>query len=199
MRSISQDLGVLLGEQEGILGFETRFGEPVRTTIYYCPSKITPAGIRDQLNRKYLLRAGEKVELNFQTADQGDIHEAIGFGEYQNLMFHGYDDNFNQYEEYEPANLSVFRFPMPEAAQPGLQKKLDLLASHLSNDEGIVRFTTYFDGKAMGSVYYDTAKTSETAVRNALTQSVLTYFVSEDKTEQIPNPFHISFSSGESR
>jgi polyferredoxin len=185
-----RDLAALLGEKEGILGFETRFGEPIRTTVYYLPSKITPSGIRNQLNRKYVVRNGEKVELAFQTADQGVAGSAISFVQYRRLIFNGYDNRFNSYEKYKPEKLSVYSFPMPQAADAELTKSLELLASHLSNDEGVVRFRTYFDGVAMGSVYFDPAKTNETAIKASLSKKVLTYFITDTETEQAPNPFH---------
>jgi hypothetical protein len=191
------DLTALLGEQEGILGLETRFGEPVRTTIYYLPSSITPAGIRDQLDRKFVLRDGESVGLSFETADTGETRNAIRYAEFKSLIFHGYDSDFNGYEQYEARELSIFRFPMPDAEDPVLRKQLDVLASHLSNDEGIVRFSTAFDRIAVGEVYYDASKTNEGAIKSSLTKSALTYFISDSTTEQIPNPFHIEVGVGD--
>jgi hypothetical protein len=188
------DLTTLLGERDGILGVETRFGEPVRTTIYYLPARISPVDIRNQLNRKSFLRDGKQVELNFETADQGVARNAIRYGEFKNLMFRGYDSEFNGYEQYESNRLSVYTFSMPDAAKPELRTSLDLLASHLSNDEGIVRFTTGFDGTPVGNVYYDRAQTSEAAIRAALENRVLTYFITDSTTEQIPNPFQIKGS-----
>jgi Pyruvate/2-oxoacid:ferredoxin oxidoreductase delta subunit/copper chaperone CopZ len=190
-----KDLSALLGEKEGILGFETRFGEPVRTTVYYLPSKISPAEIRVQLNRNYILRNGKQVELNFETSDQGDSRSSISFTQYQSLIFNSYDDSFNNYEVYELSKLSVYSFPMSDAANPELRKYLDLLASHLSNDEGIVRFRTYFDGNVMGCIYFDAKKTNKAEIKIALTKNILTYFISDSQTEQIPNPFHIDFSA----
>jgi copper chaperone CopZ len=186
-----KDLAALLGGHHGILGFETRFGEPVRTTVYYLPSRITPVEIRDQLNKKYILRDGNRIELTFETVGQGDAKNSIPYAQYQRKIFDGYDDNFNNYELYEPEKLSVFTFPMPEAGDPDLQKDLDVFASHLSKDQGIVRFSTYFDGVVTGCVYYDAAKTNEAAIKSALAKNVLTYFVSDGETEEIPNPFHI--------
>ncbi len=185
------DLAALLGDNGGILGFETRFGEPVRTTVYYVPSKISSAGIRDLLNRKYLMRNGEKIPINFETADQGETRETIRFAHYQSLIFDGYNDTFNTYDEYESAKLSVYTFPMPEAGDPALRKYFDVLAAHLSKDAGVVRFSTGFNGAVVGSVYFDASQTHEAAIRSALAMKQLTYFISDTVTEQIPNPFHI--------
>lgn len=184
------DLASLLGELEGVLGFETRFGEPVMATVYYLPSAISPAGIHSQLNRKYILRNGKRIELAFETSDQGRKESTINFAQYQSRIFDGYDDTFNTYEQYAPEKLCVYKFPMPEAADPELKNKLELLAGHLSKDAGVVRFNTYVEGGTMGSVYYDPAKTNEAAIRNALSRDTLTYFVSDTEIEQIPNPFH---------
>jgi len=194
-----RDLASLLGEMEGVLGFETRFGEPVHTTIYYLPSALSPAAIRSQLNRGYALRDGEQVELEFETPNDGEVRAPIRFAEYRTRIFNGYDDAFNGYGEYKEADLSAYRFPMTEAANPELRKDLDLLASHLSKDEGVVRFTTYFDGAPMGCVYFDPARTTEKAVVGALGAKELTYFISDTETESIPNPFHIPAPSASAK
>ncbi|HLP14733.1 MAG TPA: hypothetical protein VK470_00665, partial [Bacteroidota bacterium] len=189
------DLEALLGEHEGILGFETRFGEPVRTTVYYLPARIAPAEIRSLLNRQYLIRNGEKVRIAFETADQGETREAVNVAQYQSFMFDGYDDTFNNYDGYESAKLAVYTFPMPEAGDASMKQYLDILAAHLSKDEGVVRFRTGFDGGARGYVYFDAGKTDEASIKHSLAMKQLTYFISETDTEQIENPFHISRES----
>jgi hypothetical protein len=142
------------------------------------------------------MRNGEKAHTVFETNDHGVTRGTVSFAQYQNLIFDGYDDTFNNYTEYDPATLSVYTFPMPEAADPSMKKFLDLLAAHLSKDEGVVRFRTGFAGEATGSVYFDAAKTDTGSVSRSLRMKQLTYFVSDTQTEQTENPFHLGLSSG---
>jgi hypothetical protein len=106
-------------------------------------------------------------------------------------MFDNYDDTFNSYEEYATEDLTVFRFPLPEGGNPELRKYLDYLSSHLSGNEGIVRFSIRYDKRVTGYIYYDPSKTTEQDVCSALQQDKLSFFVSDTERQEIKNPFHI--------
>lgn len=184
-----------LKTQPAIFGFETHYGEPVETYIFYDPSKITPAGIKKQIEQKEVIakkpKADEKLELNFWAENDGTVMGKISLPEYRQRIFRLYDRMFNDYKTYSLDQLSVFVFKMPEAGVPTLRRYLGSLASHLSADEGIVRLSTRYDGSPLGYIYFDPSKTNAETIKAALIKPKLTIFVSETETKDMDNPFHI--------
>jgi ferredoxin len=186
------NLYYLLKEKNGVYGFETQFGEPVLTTIYFNPSLISQAAIQSQIEKEFVYAKNERVDLNFQTDGTGKLKENITVLDFKNRMFNSYDEQFNSYENYKPEQLSVLKFSMPEADDLALRESLAYLVSHLSGNEGIVRFSTLFDGTPSCYIYFDPAKTTAQVVKKSLTQKKLKVFISETETEERENPFHIN-------
>jgi NAD-dependent dihydropyrimidine dehydrogenase PreA subunit len=195
------NLELLLKEMNGLLGFVTRFGEPVKATIYYYPSKVSASAIVQQLGKEKVLlttvSGGGEIEPGFTPEKNVIEGKSISHDEYLQRMFDNYDDTFNSYEEYVTEDLTVFRFPLPEGGNPESRKYLDYLSSHLSGNEGIVRFSIRYDNCVTGYVYYDRSKTTEGDIRSALQQDKLSFFVSDTEQQEINNPFHIQ-PAGES-
>jgi NAD-dependent dihydropyrimidine dehydrogenase PreA subunit len=189
------NLKLLLQETKGILGFSTMFGEPVKTTIYYYNSVISAEKIAKHLEKKKFLvktiSGEEEIISGFTPENSGTVRKAITPEEYLKMIFNNYDDTYNSYESYDTHDLSVYRFPMPEVVKPELRKYLEYLSSHLSGNEGIVRFSIRYDKGATGYVYYFPIKTTEEAVRDALRQEMLSFYVTESEREEIKNPFQI--------
>jgi NAD-dependent dihydropyrimidine dehydrogenase PreA subunit len=189
------NLKLLLQEKKGTLGFATSFGEPVKTTIYYYQSVVSAGEIVRHLEKKsFLIKTDsgeEKIETGFAPKNSGTVRKSITPDEYLKRIFNNYDDTYNSYENYDPKDLSVFRFPMPEGGKPELRKYLDYLSSHLSGNEGIVRFSIRYDKDVIGYIYYAPAKTTEEDISYALQQGKLTFYVTESEKEEILNPFHI--------
>jgi hypothetical protein len=189
------NLELLLQEKNGILSFATSYGEPVQATIYYYPSILSAVDIKNQLDKKIIVRttdAGEeKIETGFTTASDGRERILIHPDEYLKRIFINYDDTYDDYENYDQYNLAVFRFSIPEGGNPELRKYLDYLSSHLSGIGGIVRFSIRYDHNVTGYIYYSPFKITEKGVISALRQEKLSFFVSDSEKEEIVNPFHI--------
>lgn len=189
------NLYYLLSEKEGIFGFESHFGEPVRTIIYYNPSKFTPADIKKQIEKEVVVvkkeTGDEKIELSFKAENDGIIKGKITPFEYKKRIFNSFEERFNDYESYKEEQLTVFIFPMPEAVDAELSGSLVYLASHLSGYDGIVRFRTGWFHEPSGFVYFNASKTDLETVRDALIKSKFKIYVSETETEEMDNPFHI--------
>lgn len=189
------NLNSLLGARNGIFGYETEYGEPVVVTVYFEPSVISVDDIRKQIEIKSLSikteKGTEKIEQDFKAANKGQILTPITVMDYKRKMFDSYDNQFNDYENYKPEQLSVFQFLMPEAADEELSSSLPYLASHLSGNEGIVRFTTGFDGASFGYVYFDKMRVKIEDIKALLIKAKFTVFVSDKETEEVENPFHI--------
>jgi hypothetical protein len=184
-----------LRQNPAVYGFETRYGEPVMTTVFYDPAGVDRAGIRALIEAdevKVKKPTGEEtISLPFACEDDGVDQGTIAIGDYQKRIFRPYDREFNEYGSYATAQLKVWVFPMPEADAAPLRRYLGSLSSHLSADSGIVRLSTRYLDVPSGLVYFDPSKTTAAKVAAALTKPELTVFRTETETETFANPFHI--------
>ncbi len=191
-----KNFSYLMSDLKGVYAFETHFGEPVKTVIYYDPSLIKPSDVYKQIGKKRVtvkLEAGDmKIDLNFKPENEGTVKEEIGYQEYMAIMFDSYDDQFNNYDSYNAEDLSVLVISMPEAGEGELSGSLPYLTSHLSANEGIVRFRTLWNDGAKAYIYFDPKKTTADAVKKELVKPKLSYFISETEKEEIENPFRIN-------
>jgi NAD-dependent dihydropyrimidine dehydrogenase PreA subunit len=189
------NLYYVLSEKGGVYGFETHFGEPVKAVMYYNPSVVTPSEIRKRIENEYVIvkkeTGDEKIKLNFKAENDGVAKEKITIPEYKKRIFISFEEQFNDYENYKPEQLSVFKFPFPEAADSKLKSSFVYLASHLSGNEGIVRFATGFSEGACGFIYFDASKTNIEKIKSSLTLKKFNIFISETETEEMDNPFNI--------
>lgn len=184
-----------LKEDEGVFGFETHFGEPVLASIFYNPALTNSDKIIAQIEKDYVMakkpKGEEKIELNFDVEKKGQQKGYIQFEDYTKRIFRPYDRLFNDYKTYEPEQLSVFIFPMPEAGIPTMRRYFGQLTSHLSADDGIVRLSTRFDNGPTAYLFFDPSQTDVEKIKSALTKEILTIFVSEVETKDVENPFKI--------
>ncbi len=191
----NNNLFYLLKEDEGIYGFETQYGEPVSTSVYYDNRQTTPGKMLALLERNYaMVKKGEgeeKVEVAFKRENDGNGKGMIAVTSYTKQIFRSYDKKFNDYKEYKSDQLLVFVFAMPEAGVPALRRYLGSLASHLSADNGIVRLSTRYEDKPYGYVVFDPKQTNAENIKTALTKQTLTIFVTETEKKDMPNPYHI--------
>jgi len=186
-----------LRELEGVYGFETEFGEPVRASIFYDPASVTPEKIRKQIElesisvEKVKGNGKEEIDLNFKI--EGDLEKSgfITIPDYRTRIFRIYDRKFNNYVTYEEDKLSVFIFAMPEAGIAKFRRYFGQLTSHLSADDGIVRFSTRYNKEPMGYVFFDPSQTNVERIKEALVKEKLTIFLSDTETKDVENPFHI--------
>lgn len=185
-----------LRQSPAVYGFETRYGEPVMTTVFYDPAAVDRAGVRALIEAdevKVKKPAGEEtLSLSFFCEDDGTDQGTIAIADYRKRIFRPYDREFNEYATYAPAQLKVWVFPMPEADATPLRRYLGSLSSHLSADSGIVRLSTRYLDAPSGLVFFDPAKTSAEKIAAALTKPELTVFRTETETESFANPFHLT-------
>lgn len=188
------NLFYLSKEDEGILGFETHFGEPVRVIIFYDDSKTNPTKILALFDKDFVMakkqNGEEKVYLDFKAENNGEEKGQITIPEYTRRIFRTYDRKFNDYKKYDLDQLSIFIFSMPEAGVPTLRRYFASLTSHLSADKGIVRFSTRYTDKPYAYIFFDPNQTSVEKIKEALVKPILTVFV-KTETKDIKNPFKI--------
>ncbi len=184
-----------LNNDKGIYGFETHYGEPVTVNIFFDAAVTNPAKIKKLINvDEVKVKKGqgfENVDVEFETADDGKLEGNINIADYKRRIFRIYDREFNDYEDYKAEQLSVFVFPMPQAAVSALRRQFGIFTSHLSGDEGIVRFSTRYFEEPNGIVFYDASKTDPEKIKKLLTVPTLTYYVNDTETKNAPNPFKI--------
>lgn len=189
------NLFYLLKEDLGIYGYETHYGEPVRTNLFFNANKTDSKKILSLIEKKFTMvkkgKGEEKVDLDFKLENGGMSKGNISINDYTKRIFRTYDKKFNDYKNYKIDQLDVFSFPMPEAGIASLRRYLGSLSSHLSADNGIVRLSTNYDGKPYGNIFFDPAQTTVEKIKSALVKQNLTIFVTEKETKDIPNPFHI--------
>ncbi len=184
-----------LRNEPGVYGFETHYGEPVLATIFFDPSKTEPAKLRARIEAPEILvkkpTGEETIQLQFKCDDNGKVVGSIDKASFRKRIFKPYDRLFNEYAQYPLSQLEVFVFPMPEADSTPLRRYFGSLSSHLSADDGIVRFSTRFIDEPVGMVFFDPSKTSLQKIQAALTKQKLTVFKTETETADLENPFHI--------
>ena len=139
-------LSILLKEKTKAVGLQTKYSCPVEANIFFPENiKLSKKDLVDVLESKKLnFRSGKtvkQVKLNYKVA--GITFSTISREAYSALLFSPYKAIFNNYVKYGPEVISIYRVPM--GGNISSRKKLPYLASHLSNNKGIVGVKTYVD------------------------------------------------------
>ncbi len=185
------NLTLLLKESNKVFGFETRYGEPVKTKIYYDYAAISVQEILNIIQQRKITTSISKdgIDVDFNVENNGIESNPVSLNEYKQRIFDTYDDKFNSYENYEIEKLSVYRFKFKEASESGAKKNIELLSSYLSSELGVVRFAVAYDNEVYSFVFYDSKKTSQEKIYNLLNSEHIKYFISDTETEEVKNPF----------
>jgi polyferredoxin len=183
----------LLHQTDGIIGFETHYGEPVSATIFFIDSLIDPQKIKSVIESPsvtYSSRGKEYTQnLRFQVASVSDSIKILDKNAYTRIMFQPFELNFNDYNKYAKDDLAIYKIHMPQAMNPGLRRSLNMLVSHISTDDYVVRFETVYLDKPYANIYYVKDKTNHESIYNALMQDKLTVHYSNGKVGEVANPF----------
>lgn len=184
-----------LKDNESIYGFETHYGEPVITSIFYDASKTNIDKMIAQIEREVAIAkkptGSEEIEIDFKVEGKGEKKGYLQLAEYRHRIFRTYDRMFNNYLQYNAEELAVLSFPMPEAGAPALRRYFSSLTSHLSADSGVVRMSTRWTDKPTAYIFFVKEKTNVEKIKAALVKPMLTIFVSDTETRDIKNPFNI--------
>ena len=188
------NLAYALRKRKSIFGFETIFGEPVETKIFYDGDKITPNEIVKLITVKELelkMRDGSTTikELDFEVNQDVKELDKISVLEYQKSMFQGYDKKFNRYSKQNIDSLSVLVYPMKEAAIGSLYGKLSYLTSHLSGWKGIHRLSTKYDEVPTAYVYFNEDVTPLDTVKAVLSMEKMKVHFRGGEIKLVNNPF----------
>ncbi len=183
----------LLAQTKGVYGFSTHFGEPVLATVYFDPKVIQPEKIKQAIEQKTLSYTSRgktvTVDLNFKVRYIKPTIRRLAVSEIKKSMFKAIDLKFNGYKKYRKNQLEVLQIPFPQAANPRLQRSINMLISHISSDDYVVRFRTVLLEKPAALIYYVKGKTNPDSIRAALNATMLTVHYRNGKIGKVKNPF----------
>ncbi len=186
----------LLRQQKGVFGFSTRFGEPVKATIFFDSSAIQPSGLKqiiEQPTVTYRSRGKTYTKpIRFKVTDATDSLRFIKPQSFISSMFQPYNKIFNKYKTYRAQDLQIYQIAMPQALNPRFRRSMSLLVSHLSTDDFIVRFQTIYKERPYARIYFVRGKTDVEHIYRALTLPKLTVHYRGGKTGEVKNPFQFS-------
>jgi len=183
----------LLGQQTGIYGILTEFGEPVHTNLYYDPTVISGEKIKGVIESPSVTyKSGEKEitkNLKFEVVDLVETGNTVTISEFRHLMFLPFDLKFNDFETYSADQLDTYVVYMPQAGNVSLRRRLTTLVSHISWDDGIVRFNTQYLERPSALITFVTDQTNPEAIFESLNKDTLHVSYRGGKTGKVVNPF----------
>ncbi len=187
-------LAEIFSSRQGIYGFETHYGEPVETTIFYDENKIKPSEIKALIETKeFGVKDGDvttMVKPGFSVAWLKDSHLASSRQEFLQGLFEPYDKTFNDYETLDSTTFATLRIPFPEALEPEKKSFIGALRNHLMADKGTVRFSTRWEENIPHLyIYYLPEKTTTENIMLSLKKPKLHITYKSGETEDIDNPF----------
>ncbi len=183
-----------LRKDKGVYGIATHFGEPIIADIYYNAAVTNPEEIRKAMEAKEVTikySDGKEVtdDIDFDVYPDFKVKSKISVNDYLAQMFSRYDRKFNHYSKYKPEELKVLIYPMPEAANSALARRLGYLVSHLSGEKGIVRFATRYINGPKALVFFNPKLISLDKVKAAISSPVMTVHFRGGKIKKVPNPY----------
>jgi hypothetical protein len=193
----ADNLTALLEKDKGIFSYETHFGEPVKTLIYYDSKLTNPDKLKALIEtREAVFGSGEEkttVDLEFEVASIITISEPIHLLDYLKSYFDPYDKKFNDYERQDSTKLLTLELAFPDCIFKEKDDMVPYLRNHMMKDKGLVRFQTWFGETApVLKLYYIPGKTTPEALLRSLNQPKLNITFKDGRTEVKDNPFRFS-------
>ncbi len=183
----------MLQEHEAICGISTNFGEPIEVEIAYKTGELTPAEIRETIDRGYVIRktsdGEEKITVHFECASDGEIVKTMTYREFLDEYFQAYDRRFNDYDEKALGELAIYEIGMPNADSSTARRRLSFMTSHLSFNDNIVRFRTLYTDRSVAHVYFVKNAITEEEIYDLLTREKLTVMLRSGDTKEFDNPY----------
>ena len=192
-RTEETNLAYAIRKVKGVYGIATQFGEPVKVFVYYDAKKTTPEEIQkamraDEVELKYSNGKTVTKEIDFDVYDEYETLGKISVRQFNREMFTPYSRTFNHYRNYKPEQLEILIYPFPEGAS-SLSRRIPYLVSHLSNNKGIVRFSTRYTDKPVAMVYFDPEKTTLEEVKKTISAEKLKVHFRDGSVKEVENPF----------
>lgn len=188
------DLYRMLAKHKGVFAFKTEFGEPVMVDIYFDQDLEPVEALLNTINAgEYtLVKEGKEeiVQVEFETAEGEKLLDPISFRDFVQEFFPAMNQTFNNYETYKVSDLKVLEIGLPEAENSSYKRQLSYYVSHLSGNDGIVRFETLYTDKPIAHIYFDPAQVDSAEIVKMLTSPTMTVYLQDGSTRDFENPFH---------
>jgi polyferredoxin len=188
-------LGIRFGQNKGILAIQTVFGEPVHALIYYDPRFINIGKIGELIEDKRVTWKvdGETMaaKTDFEVVSITEKDNSMPLSAYLAMMYEPVDMAFNDFESYLPEQVDSLEFNFDAAADPELVDMPWYLLSHVSNEKGVIKFSTLFtDSGIKLRLLFIPALTSKDKITALLNQPELNVHMSDGTEQKLENPYH---------
>ncbi|MBK7173560.1 MAG: 4Fe-4S binding protein [Bacteroidales bacterium] len=189
-------LADLMTLHKGILAMETSYGEPVKATFYYDSTLTQPGKIEAWIGQKSVIfgEGEDQVEkeldfvVNKAGLKTGNVSKEVFLATY----FDANDVSFNKFDTYKTEELKVYRLIFNEAIDPALQQWMPFLISHLSNDDGIVRFKTLFTATdPLLEITYVPSLTTPEKINKLINAPKFLVHYPDKSVKEVENPFKL--------
>lgn len=186
-------LALKVAQKPGVLAFETMFGEPVHTLVYYDSTLITTGEISKIIEQKKVewMVDGElnQAETGFKVAF-AEPESSLGLAAYLKKMYEPVSMTFNGFDSYDSLQTSALQLPFAEAANPELTDMPWYLLSHISNNRGVVKFEIQATDRGFElHLVYLPQMTSKEEILNQLNEPALKVHLSDGTEQQLDNPY----------
>jgi polyferredoxin len=188
-------LNTLLRQKTNAVGLISEYACPVIVKIYF-PSEIENKekliSILESEKLTYSIKDNEtSVELNYKIVDKPEYF-TISRKKYVSLLFTPYEKTFNHKNNYSDDVIKTWQIPMGENNK--LRKRFSYLASHLSNDDGVVEFKTQLDSNysEIARISYVDSMTTIENIKSELLSDTLTISYSSGQKKRVANMFDFS-------
>jgi len=188
-------LSILLKQKTNAVGVISEFDCPVIVKIYF-PAEIESheklLEIIETETLTYKIKSGDKtIELGYEISGKPEYF-TVSRGEYVETLFTPFELTFNYRNDYTDDVVSTLSFPLGK--NKVLRNRFSYIASHLSNDDGVVEFKTKLDKnyKEVAQVSFVDSMTTIENVKTALLSDTLTISYSSGKIGRVKNMFDFS-------
>jgi len=193
----ADNLFELLSKDKGVFSYDTHFGEPVKTLIYFDSKLTNPEKLKALIEtHELILGKGEDqqiIKLEFEVASMKVNEEPVHVHDYLKSYFDPYNKTFNGYESLDTNSLRKLDLAFADCIYADKDILVPYLRNHMMQDKGLVRFQTYFgEYNAMLRLYYIDGKTTPDALLRSLNQPKLQITYKDGKTEIKNNPFRFT-------
>lgn len=186
-------LAIKTSQNPGILAFETMFGEPVHTFIFYDSTIVTASEIAKLIEEKKVKweSDGEQREAStgFKVASV-EPKAGLSLSNYLKKMYEPVSMTFNGFDKYNVTHTDSLLLPFAKAADPSLSDMPWYLLSHISNNRGVIKFEIIpSDSGFMLSLVYVPEITGKDEIINQLNEPQLKVHLSDGSEQNLENPY----------
>lgn len=186
-------LEIKASQKPGILAFETMFGEPVHTFIYFDSTLVSASEISGLIEEKKVKweSSGEQREAStgFKVASV-ESKEGLSLSNYLKKMYEPVSMTFNGFDKYNATQTDSLLLPFAKAADPALSDMPWYLLSHISNNRGVIKFEIIpSDSGFVLSLVYVSEITGKDEIINQLNEPQLKVHLSDGTEQNLENPY----------